>query len=264
MYQCQVLPFGLNTATQVFTRLGHTVTAYLHRQGIWVTPLSGRLVDSPPGPSSFVTTSGSAIKYDRPCRLHSESKEIRTGPHSGPPVSRNSLTFGPRESFTPRVQGLGDSCSRTPSILPQGTKLFSSVPASGVTQLGLRSYPSGSFVPETYSTSLSFVRSDRPVYATASIRPLGPCKPTSAMAGPAFSYLRNPDPPISGGRFSRKPPIRAGAPTWGIPRFWVPGPLQTANSTSTVWSSKRLLLPYSIGLLCFRAARSWSPRTIRQ
>ena len=65
-------------------------------------------------------------------------------------------------------------------------------------------------------------------------------------------------------RFSWTPPIRAGAPTWGIPRFWVPGPLQTANSTSTVWSSKRLLLPYSIGLLCFRAARSWSPRTIRQ
>ena len=37
--------------------------------------ISGRLVDSPPGPSSFITTSGSAIKYARPCRLHSESKE---------------------------------------------------------------------------------------------------------------------------------------------------------------------------------------------
>ena len=49
-------------------------------------------------------------------------------------------------------------------------------------------------------------------------------------------------------RFSRTPPIRSWAPTWGIPRFRVPGPLQTANSTSTVWSSRRLLLPYSIGL----------------
>ena len=38
MYQFQVLPFGLNTAPQVFTRLGHTVTAYLHRQGVSVTP----------------------------------------------------------------------------------------------------------------------------------------------------------------------------------------------------------------------------------
>ena len=33
-----VLPFGLNTAPQVFTRLGHTVAAYLHRQGILVIP----------------------------------------------------------------------------------------------------------------------------------------------------------------------------------------------------------------------------------
>ena len=38
VYQFQVLPFGLNTAPQVFTRLGHTVTAYLHRQGISVMP----------------------------------------------------------------------------------------------------------------------------------------------------------------------------------------------------------------------------------
>ena len=161
--------------------------------------ISGRSVNSPPGPSSFITTSGSAIKYARPCRLHSESKEIRTGPDSGSPVSRNSLTFGPRESFTSRVQGLGDSCLCTPSILPQGTKLYSSVPASGVTQLGLRSYPSGSFVPETSSTSFSFLRSDRPVYTTASIKPPGPCQPTAAMAGPSFSYLRNPNPRVSSG-----------------------------------------------------------------
>ena len=38
VYQFQVLPFGLNTAPQVFTRLGHTVTAYLHRQGVSVIP----------------------------------------------------------------------------------------------------------------------------------------------------------------------------------------------------------------------------------
>ena len=168
------------------------------------------MVNSPPGPSSFITSSGSAIRYARPCRLHSESKEIRTGPDSGYPVSRNSLTFGPRESFTPGVQGLGDSCSHTPSILPQGTRLYSSVPTSGVTQLGLRSYPSGSFVPETSSTSFSFVRSDRPVYATASFRPLGPCQPTLAMAGPTFSYLRNPDPRISGGLYDFHGRLQSG------------------------------------------------------
>ena len=36
VYQFRVLPFGLNTAPQVFTHLGHTVAAYLHRQGISV------------------------------------------------------------------------------------------------------------------------------------------------------------------------------------------------------------------------------------
>ena len=40
VYQFQVLPFGLNTAPQVFTRLGHTVTGYLHHQGISLQPLS--------------------------------------------------------------------------------------------------------------------------------------------------------------------------------------------------------------------------------
>ena len=38
VYQFQALPFGLNTAPQVFTRLEHTVTGYLHRQGISVIP----------------------------------------------------------------------------------------------------------------------------------------------------------------------------------------------------------------------------------
>ena len=33
--------FSLNTAPQVFTRLGHTVTGYLHRQGILVIPYLG-------------------------------------------------------------------------------------------------------------------------------------------------------------------------------------------------------------------------------
>ena len=85
-----------------------------------------------------------------------------------------------------------------PSILPPSTNLLSGVPAYGVTQLGLRSYPSGSFVPETPSTSFSLLRSDRLVYSTTSIRPSGPCQPSSAIAGPTFSYLRNPDPHISG------------------------------------------------------------------
>ena len=38
VYQFRVLPFGLNTAPQIFTHLGHTVTGYLHRLGISVIP----------------------------------------------------------------------------------------------------------------------------------------------------------------------------------------------------------------------------------
>ena len=48
VYQFQVPLFSLNTAPQVFTRLGHTVTAYLHRQGILVIPyLDGWLIHHP-------------------------------------------------------------------------------------------------------------------------------------------------------------------------------------------------------------------------
>ena len=51
-------------------------------------------------------------------------------------------------------------------------------------------------------------------------------------------------------RFSRTPPRRGGAPTWGIPRF-----SGTASSTSIAWSSRRYFMPYSIGLQCSRATR---------
>ena len=142
---------------------------------------------------------GSAYKYARPSRLYPKQKEIRAGLDSGSPVSRNPFTSGLRGSFPSRVQSLGDSCSRTPSILPSCTNLFSSVPGDGVTRLGLRSYPSGSFVPETPSTLFSLIRSDRPVNATSSIRSTGPCQPSTALAGPTFSYLGNPHPHISGG-----------------------------------------------------------------
>ena len=124
------------------------------------------MVNSPSGPPSSTSTSGPAYKYTGPSRLYPKQKEIQAGPDSGSPVSWNPFTPGLRGSFPSRVQSLGDSCSRTPSILPPGTNLFSSVPVYGITQLGLRFYPSGSFVPETPSTSL--IRSDRPVYATAS------------------------------------------------------------------------------------------------
>ena len=183
--------------------------------------ISRRLVNSPYGPPSSTPTSGPAYKYTGPSRLYPKQKEIRAGHDSGSLVSRNPFTLGLRGSFPSRVQSLGDSCSHTLSILPPSTNLFSSVPASGFTQLGLRSYPSGSFVPETTSTSFSLIRSDRPVYATASIRSTGPCQPSTALAGPTFSYLRNPYPHISGGihDFYGRLHSGVGRSHWGFPDF---------------------------------------------
>ena len=40
-------------------------------------------------------------------------------------------------------------------------------------------------------------------------------------------------------RVLRMLPLRGGTLTWGIPRFRVPGPIQTASSISIVWSSRR-------------------------
>ena len=179
------------------------------------------MVNSPSGPPISTPTSGPAYKYTGPSRLYPKQKEIRAGPDSGFPVSRNPFTSGLRGSFPSRVQNSGDSCTRTPSVLPPNTDLFSSVPAYGVTQLGLRSYPSGSFVPETPSTAFLLIRSDKLVYATASIRPTGPCQPFMALAGPTSSYLRNPYPHVSGGLldFYRRLHAGVGRSHGGFPDF---------------------------------------------
>ena len=62
--------------------------------------------------------------------------------------------------------------------------------------MGLRSYPSGSFVPETSAMSFSLIRSDKPVYADLTHWSL----PTFYGNGRTYvSYLRNPYPHVSGG-----------------------------------------------------------------
>ena len=63
VYQFQVLPFGLNTAPQIFTRLGHIVTGYHHRLEISVIPyLDDWLVHHP----------------DRQVLLYSQSQLLNT------------------------------------------------------------------------------------------------------------------------------------------------------------------------------------------
>ena len=68
----------------------------------------------------------------------------------------------------------------------------------GVTRLGFRSYPTGLSIPEAITMTFSFFRSDKLVYTNARLRPISPCLPTQAMAGPVFSYLLNPHPTFPG------------------------------------------------------------------
>ena len=188
--------------------------------------LSRRLADSPSRPTSLATSSGPAFRNAGHGRFCSKRKEIRAGSSARYPVSRNSPTFGLRGSIAPRVQSSGDRSMCVQAVLPSSLVLSSSGPTHGFTQLGFRSYPSGSFVPEAVTTLFSFFRPDRSVYTTASVRPVCSCQLTSAMAGPIFSYLWNPYPSVSGGiyDFHRRLQSGLGRPHGGFPNFRYMGP----------------------------------------
>ena len=109
-------------------------------------------------------------------------KQISTRTSSGYPVSGSSITLGSGESLPPSIQSSGDMAHVVPNILPENLVVQRSVPIYGITQLGLRSHPTG-------SSTLSFIRSDKPVFNTAAFRP---CYPTQAVAGPIVSHIRNP------------------------------------------------------------------------
>ena len=54
------------------------------------------------------------------------------------------------------------------------------VPVHGVIQVGFRPHPTGA------------------ITTTLLLRPISPCQPTQAMAGPVFSYVWNPYPALPG------------------------------------------------------------------
>ena len=69
--------------------------------------------------------------------------------------------------------------------------------------------------------TFSLLRSDEPVFSTASVRLVAPCQPTSAVAGPIFSNIWYPHPTFPGGIhdfYGRFYP-GVGAPIWGFPNF---------------------------------------------
>ena len=86
-----------------------------------------------------------------------------------------------------------------PNILPENLVVHEGIPIYWITQLGLRSHPTGSPVFEAPTMTFSFVRPDKPVYTTVSVRPFSSCHLTQAMAGPIFFHVRNPYPTFPGG-----------------------------------------------------------------
>ena len=120
-------------------------------------------------------------------------------------------------------------------MLPTNSVISESGSIYGLTQLGLGSYPSRSVIPEAVTTTVSLLRTDEPVFSTASVRPAAPCQPTSAVAGPIFSNVRYPHPTYFHGRFY--PGV--GRPYGGLRYFQVPGPVWIASSMLIVWSLRR-------------------------
>ena len=84
------------------------------------------------------------------------------------------------------------------NILPENIVIQRSVPIYVITQLGLRSHPTGSSTLEALTT-LSFIRSDKPVFNTPAFRPCSPCYPTQAVAESIVSLIRNPYLTFPGG-----------------------------------------------------------------
>ena len=64
--------------------------------------------------------------------------------------------------------------------------------------LNFRSHPTWSATPEATTMTFLCSWSDKPVYTTTSIRPIGPCQPSLSLAGHIFSHLWNPYPTVPG------------------------------------------------------------------
>ena len=134
VYQFRVLPFSLNTVPQIFTRLGHTVTGYLHRLGISVIPyLDDWLVHHP----------------DRQVLLQHQIQLLKTLDLVGFILNRKKSELdlvqdiqflGIRSrldlgvALLPESKSTGDSSMCMRIILPSSSVLSFSIPIYGLTQ----------------------------------------------------------------------------------------------------------------------------------
>ena len=164
---------------QVFTRLGHTVAAYLHHQGILVIPYLDDWLIHHRDSQLLLRHRFQLLNILNMVGLINEAKsELEPVQDIQFPGLQLHLDQG-RASLT---------ISKAREIM-----------AHSFTQLGLRSHPTGSSTLEAPTTTLSFFRSDKPAFSTMVFRPPSPCHPTQAMAGPVICHIRNPHPTLPGG-----------------------------------------------------------------
>ena len=123
-----------------------------------------------------------------------------------------------------------------------------SVPIYGITQLGLRSHPTGSSTLEALTT-LSFIRSDKPVFNIPVFKPCSPCYTTQAVAEPIVSHIRNPYPAFPGGgpHFHRCLDPGLGRPHGGFSDYRCMDPSRTRAPHQCTGAQGSNIGPQSLG-----------------
>ena len=215
--------------------------------------ISRRLVNSKPRPSSFIPTSSSANKYARPCQLYSKQKEIRAGPDPGSPVSRNAFTSGLGGSFPSKAREIVARARHLSSLrvltYTQVSQLMRSLNwASALIPLGnlylrpLQRHFHSLGLTDWFTATR---RSDPLVLANLLWQWQDPRFLTSGFPIRTFQadFMIFTEASVQGWGAHMGDSKISGTWTW------------TASSISIAWSSKQSSLPYSIGLLCFRATR---------
>ena len=118
-----------------------------------------------------------------------------------------------------------------PNILPENLVIQRSVPIYGITQLGLRSHPTGSSTLEALTT-LSFIRSYKPFFNT-----------------PIVSHIRNPYLTFPDGvhHFQRRLDLGLGRPHGGFSDCGCMDPFRTRASHQCTGAQGGNIGPQSLG-----------------
>ena len=213
----------VNTASQVFTCLGHTVAACLHRQGILVIPyLHVWLIHHPDCQALLFHESLDFVGL----KLNEAKSELDPIQDIQFLILRLLLDQG--RASLPVSKALGIIAGTCQISSQSSLVVHSSVLVHGVIQLGFRSYPTGSSAPsQQHFHSLGLTNWFIPLRLSDPLVLVNLLNSSICLYLPLESLS---DLSMRSSRFLQMPLPRAGAPIWGIPRFQVLGPVQTTSS----------------------------------